>query len=81
MGITDINKKLIGSIMPVGESNTDEQRFENLREHCELTYNLIIEVIEVAKHKDRGEHSMNRAGKYAQQYLDEWKNILNNIKQ
>ncbi|GAI86093.1 unnamed protein product, partial [marine sediment metagenome] len=34
-------KKLIGNINPVGETNTDNERFENLKIICELTNKLL----------------------------------------
>ena len=42
MEYTDIIKKLIGNINPIGETNTDNERFENLKELCYLVQNFII---------------------------------------
>lgn len=44
MNYTEIIKKLIGDTSPIGESNTDKERFENLKEMCQLVHNLIIDI-------------------------------------
>ena len=41
MTVHEIVNKLIGNINPVGETNTDNDRFENLKAKCELV-NLLI---------------------------------------
>jgi hypothetical protein len=62
--------KLIGPIEPVGETTTDEKRYENLKAQCELVEQLILDIQYVAKNnKDRHEHSMKRAGEYADRFL------------
>jgi len=71
MEIYDIVKKLIGEIDPVGETNTDDDRFENLKETTELVDRLLTDINRVEyKNKDRGEFSMKRAGEYAKKFLD-----------
>ena len=42
MEVYDVVKKLIGPIEPVGESHTDEKRFENLKALTELVDSLLI---------------------------------------
>ena len=42
---TDVVKKLIGKINPIGETNTDNERFENLKAMCELVNNLITSTL------------------------------------
>jgi len=70
MTYTQIVKKLIGKIKPVGETNEDDRRFENLKEMCELVNQLVTDIDLVAyTNKDRVEHSMNKAGKYADEFL------------
>lgn len=62
--------KLVGKINPVGESNTDSERFENLKLLCDLVEELLIGITDVAnENKDRYESSMKRAGDYAQNFL------------
>jgi hypothetical protein len=54
-----IVNKLIGPIEPVGETTTDERRYENLKAQCELVEHLILDIQYVAK----------RAGEYADKFL------------
>ncbi len=70
MNIYEIVGKLIGEIYPVGETYTDDERYENLKAMCDLTSDLIIKIGAVARNnKDRGEYSMARAGKHADEFL------------
>ncbi len=67
---TDIVKKLIGKITPVGETNTDNERFENLKAMCELVNNLITDIDDMAyQNKDAIEFSAKRASEYASNFL------------
>ena len=67
---TDVVKKLIGNINPVGETNTDNQRFENLKEMCELVNNLITDIDDMAyRNKCSHEYSVKRASEYASNFL------------
>jgi hypothetical protein len=62
--------KLIGPIEPVGETATDDKRYENLKAQCELVEQLILDIQYVAKNnKSRTEYSMKRAGEYADRFL------------
>ena len=63
--------KLIGPVDPVGETNADNARFENLRNLIELTDTLIGDIQRVSTSKDRPEHSMSRAGKMAGGFLSD----------
>lgn len=67
----DVVKKLIGPIEPIGCSNIDSQRFENLKAMTELVGKILIEINIVASYKDRVEHSLNKAGKFASEFLSE----------
>lgn len=67
---TEIVKKLVGSIQPVGETNTDCQRLENLKVMCAIVNDLVIEINRVSyENKDRYEHSMKEMSLYAEQFL------------
>ena len=67
---TDVVKKLIGKINPIGETNTDIERFENLKAMCELVNNLIIDIDDMAyQNKDAREFSVKRASEYASNFL------------
>jgi len=68
--VFDITTRLLGAIEPQGESNIDEVRFENLSQTIEVTEDLIDKIIMVARHKDRHEFSMNKAGKEADKFID-----------
>lgn len=71
MELIDIVRKLTGVIDPVGETHTDDRRYENLKVRLALMRELHREVAEIAEyHKDRQEFSMSRAGKECDQYLD-----------
>lgn len=66
----EIVNKLIGSITPVGETNADDKRFENLKAMCDLAGELILEINNVAyTYKDSYEFSVKRASQYASDFL------------
>lgn len=70
MDLKEIIFKLNGKIHPVGETNTDNERFENLKALCELTEILVSEIDYVAyKYKDRQEFSVKRASDFASNFL------------
>lgn len=67
-----IINKLIGPINPVGETNTDNTRFENLKTQCELVQQLVEQLRDTAIiYKDSVEFSVKRAGAYADSFLTE----------
>ena len=68
---TDVVKKLIGNIQPYGATHIDEERFENLKQMCELVESLVSEIERVADNKDRQEYSMKEMGQYAYKFLNE----------
>ena len=72
----EVVQRLIGPTKPIGETYTDEKRYANLKDLAELVDHLVFELIEVAKHKDRPEYSMQRAGKMADRYLNDLKRQL-----
>jgi len=70
MEIIDIVRKLTGPIEPVGETHTDDKRFENLKVRLELMLELHKEIDEIAMYyAHRQEFSMARAGKECDKYL------------
>lgn len=73
MTLHEVVKGLIGDINPVGESEVDDERFENLKEHIDLVENLIMDLEAVAKlsklNKEHTEHSKRRAADFANNYL------------
>lgn len=67
----DVVKKLIGEIRPVGETNTDNARFENLKAMCDLMDQIHTAIDDVAyQFKDSHEFSVKRAADYANKFLD-----------
>lgn len=69
MTLYDVVKKLVGDIDPVGETNADEKRFENLKDMTQLVDMLVGDIDRVASNKNRVEHSMKRAGQHADNFL------------
>lgn len=68
----EIVTKLIGKINPVGESNADNERFENLKALCELANEIVTAIDYVSyNYKNSREFSVNRASEYAKKFLTE----------
>lgn len=76
MDYYEIITKLIGPIQPVGESNEDSKRLENLTATTDLIDKLLMDVMNASNVKDRYEHSMKQIGLQADMYLSETKNWL-----
>lgn len=67
-------KNLIGYVSPVGETNEDNRRYENLKVMTELTELLISDINSIYNdNKDRGEFSMKRSSEFAKKFLDDLK--------
>ena len=73
MSIEEILKRLFGRIAPVGETNEDNRRYENIENYYEALNFIIKELKYVSKYKDRNEYSMQKIGK-------ECLNILQQLK-
>lgn len=69
MTYAEIVDKLIGPVNPVGETNADDKRFENLKALCDLSEHITRRISEVATNKDRHEYSIKRAGEFADKFL------------
>ena len=68
--LKDIVLKITGSINPVGETNEDNKRYENLIVLCALVDRLVCEIEDVAyKNKASLSFAKNRAGEYAYEFL------------
>ena len=76
MTIHDIVKKLVGPIDPIAESNSDDQRFENLKKMTELVDMLIFDINYVARGKESQQYSVSRAGKHSKEFLTNLKEEL-----
>ncbi len=74
----DVVKKLIGSVVPVGVSEIDEEAFENLKAMCELTNQLVTEIDNVAYcFKDDKRASVSKMSNFAQKFLTDTLGITN----
>ena len=71
MDIHEIVKKLVGEIETIGETDTDNKRFENLKVMTKLVDKLIYDIDRVAMEKDRHEYSRSRSGKHADSFLNQ----------
>lgn len=71
MELHEIVGKLVGPIEAVGCSQTDKKRLENAEVHGELTVQLVRELVDAAKDKDRHEDSMKQIGKKCDFWLRE----------
>lgn len=70
---TDIAKKLIGPITPVGDADIDPERLQNLKEMFSLVEGLIDEIRTAAKYKHSTQHSVKEIGLEAAVFLRELK--------
>jgi len=69
MNIYEIVKKLTGNIEPVGETNVDAKRLENLKTQCQLVEKLLDDIRVVTKYQNCQEYSMKKAGEYAAKFI------------
>jgi hypothetical protein len=65
----EIVKKIVGPINPVGETNEDDRRFENLMVMTSLVDKLLTDIDTVGMEKTREEYSRKRAGEFADKFL------------
>ena len=76
MELYDVVKKLVGSIKPIGETDEDNKRFENLKVMTNLVDKLLFDINCVALRKERHEYSMKKAGEYADTFLKDVKDAV-----
>ena len=77
--IYEIITKIIGKILPIGETNTDEARLKNLTVHCNVTHSLLKDIILAASYRDRQEYSVQKAGEEAYRSLVEIKKLIDEV--
>lgn len=63
--------RLVGPVKPVGSTEVDEQRLENLKTMIDLVDSLIGDVLTVAQYRNRTEYSLRESGKRAHDFLEE----------
>lgn len=71
MEVYDVVMKLIGPVVPVGETHTDGERLENLEQLTELTDKLVTEIDRIG-YENRKDHrySIKRAVEHCQKFMD-----------
>lgn len=77
--VYSIVHNLLGEIEPIGESNYDNQCFDNIREYDQLMSMLMDDIQLLLPYRRRYEGSMKTMGNYAESLLkgmrmkiDEW---------
>lgn len=66
---TDVVQKLIGKTRPVGETNEDGIRLENIKELTLLVEDLVLNLQEAANFAEHHEHSRKEIGTVAKRFL------------
>lgn len=70
--------KIVGPIGPIGETETDNKRFDNLKDLIKLVDGLLDEINDVARENlTANEFSRKRAGQYASKCLKEFAGYYN----
>lgn len=68
--ILSLLQTLVGEIRPIGETNHDNQSFENLQQLCSLADDIVFQIEQVAAtYKDRYEFSIKRSGEFADNFI------------
>lgn len=67
---SEIILKLIGPLRPIGETNEDLIRFENLKTLCECAEEILLEINRVACRTHGNEFSIKRNVDFAKEFLD-----------
>ncbi len=71
MSNLEIVNKIIGPIRPVGNSEIDAERYENLKAMCELVNELVTQIDSVSyDFQDRQEASIKKASEYSTNFID-----------
>jgi len=70
MDLHEIVKKLVGEINPIGETNQDDERYENLMVMADLAEKLLVDIEKVrVNNQDSCEFSVKRASLFAKKTL------------
>ncbi len=70
INIYKLVRTLTGEVQPIGESHTDNNRFNNLKKLIELTEDLLNDISNIAStFKDSKLYSKQRAGELAEKFL------------
>lgn len=68
--IYEVVKKLVGLINPVGETNIDNDRFENLKQMTDLVEKLLSDIDWLNSYKNNHQFSMKRSAEFASDFQD-----------
>ena len=72
MSLHEVVKKLVGPISPVGETNEDNRRFENLKVTADLVDSLLSEMDDIVYRKSNNqEYSIKRAVDFVIKFMDD----------
>jgi hypothetical protein len=71
--------KLVGPIDPVGETNADEKRYQNLNLFLEVLDTMLGDAEYVSRYKNRQEYSIKRAGERADNFLRSTREWMENL--
>ena len=70
--IYEVVKKLVGEIEPIGATEEDDKRFENLKIMTELIDKLLYDIDNINyRFKKSHQFSMKRAAEYASKFQDD----------
>ena len=70
MDVYEVAKKLLGPIEPVGETNADAKRYENLEATINLVAKLMSDLSQLTNYAYRPEASMKKAGLKALSFIE-----------
>ena len=72
INVYEVVKKLVGEINPVGETNIDDRRFENLKVMTELVDELLMDIADMGvRCFNNHQYSMKKASDFAINFLNE----------
>lgn len=74
--IIEVLDRLIGSVEPYGSTQIDAERLENLETLLEVMDEYINEIIDVAKYRNRHEHSISVMANRAYEWLEDLQDCL-----
>jgi hypothetical protein len=69
INLNKVVNKLVGPINPVGETNEDDVRFENLKQMTHLIDHLLFAIAIISKDKESELFSVRRAGLFADEFI------------
>ena len=72
MSISEILKKLLGEIEPVGETNEDNKRFNNIQNYYETLSFILAQLSDASRYKDKPQASLQRIGEECYDILKEY---------